>query len=99
MENSSNSICEAMALGMPVIATNAGGTKTLISDDHDGIIVQEGDPYSMASAIIELITNYEKATSMGKNARERAFQRHQPSKLKEEMICIYQRIISEYKMS
>ncbi len=99
MENSSNSICEAMALGMPVIATNAGGTNSLITDDHDGILVQEGDPYSMAAAIFELYSNYQKAISIGNKARERAVQRHQPSKLGEEMVSIYKSIISEREMS
>jgi glycosyltransferase involved in cell wall biosynthesis len=99
MENSSNSICEAMALGMPVIATNAGGTNSLITDDLDGILVQEGDPYSMAAAIIELYTNYQKAITIGNNARERAIQRHQPSKLGEEMVSIYKNVISTREMS
>ena len=99
MENSSNSICEAMALGMPVVATNAGGTNSLINDDLDGILVQEGDPYSIAAAIIELSTNYHKAISIGNRARERAVQRHHPSKLKEEMISIFRSIISERELS
>ncbi len=99
MENSSNSICEAMALGMPIVATNVGGTNSLITDDQDGILVQEGDPYSLAAAIIELYSNYNKAVSMGERAREKAIQRHQPSILKEEMISIFKKVISERKMS
>ena len=95
MENSPNSICEAMALGMPVIATNAGGTNTLIRDDHDGILVQEGDPYSMSAAIMELFSNSEKASLIGYNARERAIQRHHPQKLKKEMVNIYQNIVTQ----
>lgn len=95
MENSPNSICEAMALGMPIIATNAGGTNSLIDDGHDGILVQEGDPYSMAAAILEMTSNSENAAVIGQNARKRAIHRHQPIRLKEEMISIYQSIVSQ----
>lgn len=94
IENSPNSVCEAMALGMPVIATNAGGTNSLINDGHDGILVQEGEPYSMAAAIIEMSANHEAALLIGKNARERAMRRHQPEILREELVGIYKNIIS-----
>lgn len=99
MENSSNSICEAMALGMPIVATNVGGTNSLITDDQDGILIQEGDPYSLAAAIIELCSNYNKAVIMGDRAREKAVHRHQPSILREEMVSIFKKVISERKMS
>lgn len=95
MENSSNSICEAMALGMPVVATNAGGTNSLITNDQDGILVQEGEPHSMAAAIMDLSTNYYKAVYIGSRARERAVERHQPSKLAEKMLSIFNSIISD----
>jgi len=99
IENSSNSICEAMALGMPVIATRVGGTDSLINDGINGILVQEGDPFSMAAAIQELANNYEKAVSIGHNARDKAIQRHQTQRLREEMISIYQRIIFHSRTS
>jgi len=99
MENSSNSICEAMALGMPVIATNVGGTSSLIQDGVDGLLVQEGEPYSLAAAIVELINNYDYARFLGQNAREKSKHRHNPDVLREKMINIYQTILSEDLLS
>lgn len=95
IENSSNSICEAMSLGMPVIATNVGGTSSLIQDGTDGVLVQEGDPYSLAAAIIDLINNYDYARLLGKNAREKSKVRHDPELITKKMLDIYEEVISK----
>jgi glycosyltransferase involved in cell wall biosynthesis len=95
IENSPNSICEAMALGMPIIATNVGGVSTLIEDEQEGILVQEGEPYSMAGAIVELTNNYEKAKQLGSNARIKAFKRHEPGNIVKSLLEIYENIIHE----
>jgi glycosyltransferase involved in cell wall biosynthesis len=93
IENSPNGICEAMALGMPIIATNVGGVSTLIEDEVEGILVQEGEPYSMAGAIVELTNNYEKAKQLGSNARVKASKRHEPNGIARSLLKIYENII------
>jgi glycosyltransferase involved in cell wall biosynthesis len=95
IENSPNSICEAMALGMPIIATNVGGVSTLIEDEVEGILVQEGEPFSLTGAIVDLTNNYEKAKKLGHNARTKAFKRHQPDDLLKNLLNIYNKIIYE----
>ena len=64
IENSPNSLCEAMYIGMPVVATFAGGTDSMLENNKEGILVQDGDPYSMAGAIVELKNNPEKAIQL-----------------------------------
>ena len=93
IENSPNSLCEAMCLGMPVVATFAGGTESMLENNEEGILVQEGDPYSMAGAIIELKNDPEKAKQMAHNARQRALTRHDPDKVVSELLMIYKDII------
>jgi len=93
IENSPNSVCEAMLLGMPVIATYAGGTPSIIKDKKEGLLVQDGDPYALAGAIIELIKDREYANSLGSSARERAIQRHNPTKIVHELLAIYSSMI------
>ncbi len=95
IENSPNSVCEAMALGMPVIATNVGGVSSLIDDEVEGVLVQEGEPYSLAGAILELVNDYEKARNLGSNARVRAMKRHNPDDILKELLIIYDKIINE----
>jgi glycosyltransferase involved in cell wall biosynthesis len=94
MENSPNSICEAMVLGMPIVATNVGGIESLITDKIEGLLVQEGDPYSFAAAIIELANNYKYAVLLGKNAREKAIIRHNPKDLGMRLLDIYKSVLS-----
>lgn len=99
IENSPNSLCEAMILGMPCIATFAGGTGSLLKDGEEGILVQDGDPWAMAGAILELFNNQEKAIRFGKTARKRALVRHDKQKIVEELLQTYQEIISDCKIT
>jgi glycosyltransferase involved in cell wall biosynthesis len=95
IDNSPNSVCEAMLLGMPVIASYAGGTPSLISDKKEGLLVQDGDPYALAGAIIELYKDRNYAISLGTNARERAMIRHNPNRILNDILNIYSSLISK----
>ena len=45
-------LVEAMAMGRPVVATAVGGVPELISDGHDGLLVERGDAAGLARAIV-----------------------------------------------
>lgn len=92
IENSPNSLCEAMLIGMPCIATFAGGTGSLIIDGEDGILIQDGDPWSLAGAILELYRNTELSVNLGMNARCRALIRHDKEKIINDLQGIYKQI-------
>lgn len=93
IDNSPNSVCEGMLLGMPIIATYAGGIPSLITDKIDGILVQDGDPYALAGAIIELINNEPLSFTLGENARKRATIRHDQNKVVEDLLHCYRTIL------
>ena len=93
IENSPNSLCEAMLIGMPCIATCAGGTSSLLKDHEEGIIIQDGDSYSLAGNIIMIASEEEKAIQYGKKARERAMFRHDKQRVTQQYYNIYQTII------
>jgi len=95
IENSPNNLCEAQILGIPCIATLAGGTASLMKDNEDGIVIQDGDPYVMAGAIIEMFNNPDKAKLYGQNARRKAFIRHNPVKIADELLAIYNHLVSQ----
>jgi len=92
IENSPNSVCEAMILGVPVVATYAGGTSSLITDNLDGLLVQDGDPYSMLGAIYELCQNDLLYNKISKNAVVRAKNRHNPDKVINDLSFIYKSV-------
>lgn len=93
IENSPNSVCEAMMLGMPVIASYSGGTSSLLEHEKDGILYQDGDPYVLAGAIVELFQNKNKAMEYGSSARKKALCRHDKNRIINELITGYNSII------
>lgn len=95
IENSPNNLCEAMLLGMPCIATFVGGTGSILKDGEEGILVQEGDPWAMAGAIIEFINNWSSALKFGEKAREKALKRHNKKTIVNDLLVIYKSITNE----
>ena len=93
IENSPNSLCEAMLLGMPCIATFAGGTGSMIKDRETGLVVQDGDPWALAGAVIELIENESMIKKISTNARNIALKRHNIKEVKNQVIGAYQEIL------
>ncbi len=94
IENSPNSLCEAMILGAPCIAPNAGGISNFLEDGNNGILIQDGDPYSMAGAIIELKENYDIAINYGINARKKALLKHNKNIIANDLLKIYQELLA-----
>lgn len=69
-EGISNTILEAMASGLPVIATRVGGNPELVIEGQTGRLVPAGDPEAMAQAIIDFARNSEQTRMAGKAGRE-----------------------------
>jgi sugar transferase (PEP-CTERM/EpsH1 system associated) len=70
-EGISNTILEAMASGVPVVATRVGGNAELVAEGF-GTLVASGDADAMADAILAYATDRERAKSEGADARARA---------------------------
>jgi glycosyltransferase involved in cell wall biosynthesis len=65
-------ILEAMAAGLPVIATRVGGVPEVVLDGETGLLVEPGDPKRLASAIEALASDEGARREMGKRGRARA---------------------------
>jgi glycosyltransferase involved in cell wall biosynthesis len=65
-----NALLEAMACGLPVIATPVGGAVDVIQDGKNGIFVNVNDTNDLAQKILDLLDDPEKRATLGKNARE-----------------------------
>lgn len=58
-------ICQAMSVGLPIIATNTGGIPEVVTQDRSGILVEPEDPNALAGAILDLLRNPALARKMG----------------------------------
>lgn len=72
IDNTPVSVIEAMALGLPIISTNAGGIPHLIEHKHTGMLVEKGDFKQMSEAIKELVSKDNLVINLSENARRYA---------------------------
>ena len=71
-----NGAIEAMATGLPVIASRVGGLLDLIEQGHTGLLVEAGDPAALAAALRQLFTDRAAAARLGAQARAHVRQRY-----------------------
>ncbi len=67
-----NANLEAMAAARPIVATRVGGNVEMVEDEVSGLLVEPEDPEGLAKAILRLLEDRERATAMGRAARQRA---------------------------
>lgn len=70
-----NSLIEAMAMQLPVIATPTGGIPEMVEHNVSGLIIPPKDPQALAKAIRQLLDHPAMAATLGRNARERVEER------------------------
>jgi glycosyltransferase involved in cell wall biosynthesis len=68
-------VLEAMAAGLPVVATRQGQIGDLVRDGVDGILVGPGDWQAAARALLDLAADPERSSAMGRSAMERCRER------------------------
>ena len=76
IENSSNSIAEAMLLGMPIVASYVGGTPSMLSDSVEGLLYPVESTSLLANHVITLFSNNDMAKKLGASAKKRALVDH-----------------------
>lgn len=96
IENSPNSLCEAMIVGMPSIASYVGGTSSMLDDNESGLLYPDGDIYSLAGRICDLVNNPNLAASLGIKAREIALMRHDRAVISHNLVTTYSEIIDKF---
>lgn len=93
IENSPNSLGEAMILGVPCVASDVGGVSDMLKHEKEGFIYQADAPYMLAYYVCEIFINDKLALEFSKNAREHALKMHDREKNTKRLVQIYNDII------
>jgi glycosyltransferase involved in cell wall biosynthesis len=84
---------EAMACGVPVVASRSGGLVELIEDDVTGFLAGVGDVQTMADRGVEAFTNPDVARRIGAQARKSVVQRFEPGAIVSQYEQLYESVI------
>lgn len=89
IENSPNSLGEAMLLGMPCVAADVGGVTNMMTHNSEGYIYQSTAPYMLKHYIQTLFEQEAQAETMGSRARSHALRTHDPETNLRTLLEIY----------
>ena len=87
-------VVEAMAAGVPVIASAVGGVPYLVAEGVTGCTVPAGDPAVLAGALIELLTRPDAARRIGQAAQAVAHARFRPDLIAGQYLALYREMLS-----
>ncbi|MDY6876433.1 MAG: glycosyltransferase [Chloroflexota bacterium] len=87
-------LLEAMATGLPIVATEVSGTVQVMIPNETGILVPPGDAQHLAEAIEHIISDATLAQAMGAAARRRVKAEFSAQKQADEHLALYRRLLS-----
>lgn len=88
-------VLEAMAVGLPVVATRVGGIPDLVVDQKTGILIDSHSPQQLAHGILLLATNQELRKNMGSAGQKRVDKRFSASTMVEQIGQLYEEVLSQ----
>lgn len=92
-ENLPMCIAEAMAAGVPVVASRVGGIPDLVEHNETGLLVRPGESGELAEALCTLLTNPELAKRLAAAAQSKALSNYAPSKVAAKTLAVYESIL------
>jgi glycosyltransferase involved in cell wall biosynthesis len=94
-EGLSNVILEAMAAGVPAVATRVGGTPELVEDGYTGLLVPVQNPERIADAVGRLLDRPEMARAFGEAARQRVVDEFTMDRMLAKTEALYFRLLEQ----
>lgn len=83
------SICEAMSVGVPIIASNVGGVHEMVQDGHNGYLIPKENPEYLTQKLLGLIQDRDLIKKLGENSRKtflETFSTHQMASATEQYL-------------
>ena len=88
-EGMPNALLEAMACGLPCVATRVSGSEDIITDGVNGLLVPSEQPADMAQALRRIIEDTELARKLGQEARQTILREYQLQHMTEQTLQFY----------
>jgi glycosyltransferase involved in cell wall biosynthesis len=88
------SVLEAMAAGLPVVATDVGGVHEVVLDGETGRLVPPGDVRALAAALSEMVDDAELRERWGRAGRRRIAERFELRAWRAAHLALYERLLS-----
>jgi glycosyltransferase involved in cell wall biosynthesis len=98
IENSPNSVGEAMLVGCPVVTSDVGGVKNMLEHGKEGFIYQCSAPYMLAYYVNRIFEDDALAMTFSKNGKTHAARTHNREANMKTLYEIYNQIISKQSL-
>ncbi len=85
---------EAMASGLPVVATRCGGPEEIVEDGVDGRLVEAGNPEAIADGLLELLDHPEQASVLANRGRDKAREKYSMERMIESYRDLYREVLA-----
>lgn len=96
-ETFGNSVCEAMACARPVAGYRGGSIHEVIGDA--GVIIDDGDPVGLTTAVRELVQKPERRADLGRRGRDRVAEHFNPAHSWRRLVDLYRQLAGESNQS
>jgi L-malate glycosyltransferase len=96
VDNSPNTIAEAMCIGTPCVASDVGGIPSMIKDGDNGLLFEAGNRKQLLGKISIMLSDRNLAEKLGANARRTALERHDPAKVVRETVEAYKNVLADW---
>jgi len=93
-EGMSNALLEAMACGLPSVATAVGGNSEVLEDGRTGYLVANEDYQAAAARILELLSHPQRAATMGREAKKEVMENFSTRQMVERVVSQYDRLLA-----
>jgi glycosyltransferase involved in cell wall biosynthesis len=98
-EGMPRSIIEAMAIGLPVVATDIRGCREEVVHDETGLLVAPRRPDRLAEAILALLSNPDLAREMGTRGRQRAVESFDENQVVRRQLVAYEELVDRKRLA
>ena len=95
LEGLCTSLMDAMAAGLPVVATSAGGIPEVVEGNRTGVLVAPRDAGALAGAVCALLSDSARRMELGRAGRERALAKFGYDRMVEGTLEIYRQVLGE----